>query len=285
MKRPQYFAIGLVIVLSACKGVDLPTGDYLDEGSFTSGIEGPAFGPDRQLYVPNYQSEGTIGVISARGKTDIFMTLPKGSTGNSIRFNDAGRMFIADYTGHNIIEVDVGSRTIVQMHHDKRMNQPNDLAVARSGLIYVTDPDWANNSGQLWRLDLDGRFTLLESGMGTTNGIELNPEETRLYVNESVQRRVWVYDITPEGNLTNKQLFHQFDDHGLDGMKTDRQGNLYIARYGAGCIAVLSPEGKLLHKLPLRGQYPTNLALQEDSPFRLFVTMQQRGTIEVMSLP
>lgn len=285
MIRPHYLATCLLISLSACKGIDLPTEDYLDEGSFTTGIEGPAFGPDKRLYVPNLHREGTIGVIPARGNAEIFMTLPEGSTGNSIRFDGAGRMFIADYSGHNVIEVDIGSRAIVQMHHDNRMNQPNDIAVARSGLIYATDPNWANESGQLWRLDLDGKFTLLETDMGTTNGIELNPEETRLYVNESVQRRVWVYDITPEGDLTNKRLFHQFDDYGLDGMKTDREGNLYIARYGAGRITVLSPNGEILQKLPLQGQYPTNLALQEGSPFRIFVTMQQRGTIEVLSLP
>lgn len=165
------------------------------------------------------------------------------------------------------------------------MNQPNDIALANSGMIYASDPNWADNTGQLWRLNPDGSFTLLEANMGTTNGIELNPEQNRLYVNESVQRRVWVYDVTAEGDLANKRLFHQFDDHGLDGMKTDSQGNLYIARYGAGRITVLSPEGKVLKKLPLIGQHPTNIALKEGNPLQLFVTQQQRGAIELLSIP
>lgn len=60
--------------------------------------------------------------------------------------------------------------------------------------------------------------------MGTTNGIEVNPEGTKLYVNESIQRKIWVYDITENGNIQNKKLFYAFEDFGLDGMRTDKKG-------------------------------------------------------------
>ncbi len=283
MKRRTLLSVALLAALNSSHAAP-PTQDYIDAGRFTDGIEGPAFGPDGRLYVPNLETNGTIGVISAQGEAEIFMHLPEGSIGNAIRFNAQGQMLIADYTGNNVHLVDLDSREIIHTHHHCGMHQPNDIAVARSGMIYASDPDWATDSGQLWRISPEGRVFLLEPNMGTTNGIELSPDETRLYVNESVQRKVWVYDVSPEGNLSNKRLFYQFDDHGLDGMKTDRAGNLYIARYGAGRITVLSPEGEVINRFPLRGQHPTNLALKEGETTQVYVTMQQRGAIETFSI-
>ena len=82
------------------------TEDYTDT-TFTNGIEGPAFLNDN-LYVVNYQKEGTIGVTETDGNTSVYMTLPKGSIGNSIVFNTKGTMFIADYKGHNILTAKKG---------------------------------------------------------------------------------------------------------------------------------------------------------------------------------
>lgn len=44
-------------------------------------------------------------------------------------------------------------------------------------------------------------------------------------------------------------------------MHTISNGNLYIARYGKGVVAKVSPAGKLLEEIVLKGQHPTNIAL------------------------
>ena len=69
----------------------------------------------------------------------------------------------------------------------------------------------------------------------------------------------------------------------MDGMKMDAKGNLHIARYAAGEIAVLSPEGKLIKSYPLQGQHPTNLVFSKDGK-RIFVTMQKRKGVEVIEV-
>ncbi|MFV8781376.1 SMP-30/gluconolactonase/LRE family protein [Microbulbifer sp. SA54] len=260
----------------------IDTRDWMPQGSFTTGIEGPASGPDGSLYVVNYEKQGTIGKISGESVGELWLQLPGNSVGNSIRFNQQGEMFVADYVGHNIFRIDSNSGEILQTYHNPDMHQPNDLALAANGTIYASDPSWSTNSGQLWRLDTDGTFTLLEKDMGTTNGIELSPDNKKLYVNESVQRTVYVYDVLDSGDLANKQLFMQFDDHGLDGMKTDTEGNLYITRYGAGVVLKVSPEGEVLRTIHLQGQHPTNIAFSLDGR-SAFVTMQKRGAIEHFS--
>lgn len=259
--------------------------DYVGDGIFTQGIEGPAVGPDGHLYVVNFAREGTIGRVvngsDGLGNAGLFVQLPTGSTGNGIRFDQAGNMYIADYVGHNILQVDMATREIKVFAHNAAMNQPNDIAISAAGTLYASDPKWADNSGQLWRIDRDGTTHLLEANMGTTNGVEVSTDEKHLYVNESVQRKVWVYDILPDGGVANKRLLIEFADHGLDGMRCDSQGNVYIARYGAGVVAVVSPTGQLLREIQLKGQKPTNVAFGGEDGKTLFITLQERGAIEV----
>lgn len=263
--------------------------DLVGDGVFTAGIEGPAVDQNGNLYAVNYGREGTIGIVRVegahKGKSSKLLQLPEGSIGNGIRFNRDGAMFVADYVGHNILKIDPASQRIEQFAHNPRMNQPNDLAITQKGVLYASDPNWGEESGQLWRINLNGSTTLLESNMGTTNGVEVSPDERHLYVNESLQRRIWVYDITPNGGLINKRLFHQFEDFGLDGMRTDSDGNLYVARYGAGTVAMLSPLGHIIREVQLKGQFPTNVAFGGVDGRSIYVTMQKRGAIETFRVP
>jgi sugar lactone lactonase YvrE len=116
--------------------------------------------------------------------------------------------------------------------------------------------------------------------MGTTNGIELSPDEKTLYVNESVQKSIWMFDVDDEGNVHNKRKFYQFDDFGMDGMKCDKKGNLYVARYDKGVIAILSPEGKLLREVPLKGKKVSNITFGGKDGRTCFVTLQDRKCVE-----
>ena len=258
--------------------------DYVGDGIFSAGIEGPAVGPDGDLYLVSFGRDGTIGRVRTQadgsGQASLFVTLPEGSTGNGIRFDRQGYLLVADYSGHNILRVSPHGE-ISTFAHEPRMHQPNDIALAPDGRLYASDPDWKHDSGQLWRIDADGSTHLLETGMGTTNGVEVSPDGRSLYVNESVQRRVWRYALDGEGRITGKQLIHQFSDHGLDGMRCDAQGNLYIARYGAGTVVVLTPQGDLRREVQLKGRKPTNVAFGGHDGRTVYVTLQDRGAVEV----
>jgi len=258
--------------------------DVVGDGVFSAGIEGPAFGPDGALYAVSFGRDGTIGQVTfdadGAGRATLFTTLPEGSTGNGIRFGADGSMYIADYSGHHVLRIAPGQREAKVFAHMPQANQPNDIALAPDGTLYASDPKWADNTGQLWRIDRTGTPHLLEANMGTTNGVEVSPDGKRLYVNESVQRNVWVYDLRADGSAADKRLLIAFDDHGMDGMRTDAKGNLYIARYGAGVVAVVSPEGTLLREVKLKGQKPTNVAFGGKDGRTVYVTLQDRGAIE-----
>lgn len=255
--------------------------DFTPEHTFTSGIEGPASGKDGRIYLVNYQKEGTIGVIDREGKTSLFATLPNGSVGNGIRFGRNGDMFIADYTGHNILCIKKGTRIAKVFANEPLMNQPNDLAITSSGVLFASDPNWTANTGNVWRIGKEGKVTLLERDMGTTNGIEVSPDGVYLYVNESVQRRIWRYNLDKNGNISNKTLFYSFLDFGMDGMRCDVKGNLYVARHGKGTVAILSPGGVLLREVTLKGKLPSNIAFGGKDGKTCYITLQDRGCVEI----
>ncbi|MDQ6706265.1 MAG: SMP-30/gluconolactonase/LRE family protein, partial [Acidobacteriota bacterium] len=174
--------------------------------SFTREIEGPACDRMGNIYAVSFASKPTIGRVTPDGKGEVFLEMPEGSLGNGIRFDRNGTMFIADYVGHSILRVNMKTRKIDIFAHEPAMNQPNDIAISFDGTIWASDPNWSNSTGQVWRVDRDGKVVRAADGMGTTNGIEVSPDGKILYVNESVQRNVWEFRIGPGGTLSGKRL-------------------------------------------------------------------------------
>lgn len=254
--------------------------DFTAENLFSRNIEGPAVDKKGQLFVVNYGKDGTVGKVSNDGSCELYITLPVGSIANSIQFNSKGNMLLADFAQHNILHVDVLTKNISVFCYNKDFNQPNDLCINSRDQLFASDPNWKESTGKIWRIDINGRATLLADNMGTTNGIELSPDQKTLYVNESVQRRVWAFDVDSTGSISRKRLFYAFDDFGLDGMKCDKDGNLYITRYGGGTIAVVTPQGSLLKEIMLKGKNCSNLVFGGADGKTVYVTLQDRKGIE-----
>lgn len=254
--------------------------DFTEENIFSENIEGPNIDKAGNLFVVNFQKDGTIGQVLPNGEVKLFVTLPEGSIANSIMFDKTGNMLLADWKGHNVLKVDMKTKVVSTYVHNDQFNQPNDLCISRKGFLFASDPNWKEGTGKLWRIDGPKQATLLFSDMGTTNGIELSPDEKKLYVNESVQRKVWVFEVDKKGNLSNKRLFYEFPDFGLDGMKCDKQGNLYVTRHGKGTVAILSPQGLLIREVVMKGKLTSNLVFGGSDGKTCYVTLQDRKCME-----
>ena len=214
------------------------------------------------------------------GIGSVFLELPNNSIGNGIRFNSKGDMFVADYINHNILKIEMTEKKLSVYANEPLMSQPNDIAIDSKDRLYASDPNWAAGTGTIWRVDTNGTVTALEKNMGTTNGIEVSPDEKTLYVNESVQRKVWAYDLSETGLISHKRLLIEFPDFGMDGMRCDAAGNLFITRHGKGTIVEISSTGQILREIILSGKNPTNLAFGGDDGRTIFVMMQDTKNIE-----
>ena len=274
------FAVLVLVGTSVCSAESLWEAKPLTgEKEFTLRDRGAGGGSGgkylcRQFHADSDDREGDSG-----GESGNLHRVHQRKFGERDRFNKAGTMFVADYARHNVLKIDPQTKAISVHAHNNEMNQPNDIALMKSGRIYASDPDWKNSKGQVWVVEPSGAVRRVAPDMGTTNGIDVSPDEKTLYVNESVQRNVWAFSIQKDGSLAGKRLVIQFPDFGMDGMRCDVAGNLYITRHGKGTVVKLSPEGKVLREVGILGANPTNLCFGGKDGRTIYVTEVEHGRL------
>ncbi len=147
-----------------------------------------------------------------------------------------------------------GMTTLAERFEGKRLNAPNDVAARSNGDLYFTDPPYGVTPEQeelhfygVFRLAKDGTLTAQARDFVKPNGIAFSPDEKRLYVDDTDRRHIRVFDVKPNGDLENGRVFAEVQGRrpgAPDGLKVDRQGNVYCT--GSGGIHVFTPSGKEL---------------------------------------
>lgn len=258
--------------------------DFTAPNSFTNGVEGPAVDAEGNLFAVNFEKRGTIGRVTPSGEASVFVTLPEGSTGNGIRFGRDGAMYVADYTKCNVLRIDMKTREVSVFSHDPTMTRLNDVAVDENGKLFASDPNWTSNTGQIWRIEPDGKAVRLEGNMSTANGIDIDWKRHILYVGETGSRKIWAYDLSPRGEISNKRLLIEFGDACVsDGMRLDAGGNLYVTvgHPEMGRVMIVSPKGRILREVKLLGKKPTNITFGGPDGRTCYVTEKERRNILV----
>ena len=181
---------------------------------------------------------------------------------NGLTLDPQGRLVIAAMADRNIARLEKdGTRTILADRYEgKRFSGPNDIVVKSNGAVYFTDSvnglrgGGASPARELpfngFYLVKEGKVTLLGGDKDRPgefpNGIALAPDEKHLYVTAGFRKTVR-YDVLADDTVANPTPFL---DAGNDGMKTDRNGNLYTTVQGNE-IWITSPEGKHLGTLQM----------------------------------
>lgn len=254
-------------------------------GLFNKGIEGPTTDLAGNVYAVNFSKLGTIGIMKPGQQPELWLELPKGSIGNALHMSPAGDLLVADRSKHQILKIDLKTKVISTLASHSEMNQPNDLTIAKNGDIYLSDPSWSSkHDGKIWLLDQNKKFSILASHLKAVNGIDLSPDESKLYFTESISGGLYVFDLK-DHKLTNKRLLYQFKKDTVDGIKVDAAGTIYVVRIGEGKVDRISAEGKLLTTISLKGKEPTNLTFGGSDGKTLFVTLRDQGTLESFQVP
>jgi gluconolactonase len=173
-----------------------------------------------------------------------------------------------------------GVREVMCSHYQgQELNSPNDICVHSDGSIWFTDPwygrmphygverprqlGWqgvfrmkpGHRPGDEPELMVD-RFTFTQP-----NGLCFSPDETQLYVNDTEQANIRVYDVGPGGRLSNPRVFASGLRDSLlpgvpDGMKCDAEGNVWCCAPGG--LWVFTPDGRHIGKVAIP-ELPANL--------------------------
>ena len=156
---------------------------------------------------------------------------------------------------------------LVEPRADPAEARLNDGALDRQGRYWSGSVDNAvaggNPSGWnegrragLYRLDADGRTAKLDGGFIATNGPLIGLDGRTLYLNDSLARTTFQYDLHDDGSLSEQQIFKVYDDsYGYpDGMTCDAEGGIWIAFFQDRYLRRFDADGSLLsqHELPVR---------------------------------
>ena len=173
--------------------------------------------------------------------------------------------------------------TIADRYEGHRFNSPNDVIVGPDSALYFTDPTLDLPKGQpqeipyqgIYRIDRKGTVQLLAHDMVQPNGLAFSPDGTHLYVDDTQTQNIRVYDVGPNGTISNGRLFADEPgprSDGLpDGMKVDQSGNLYVT--GPRGVWVWDAAGHHLGTIVLPEQ-PANLAWGDPDYGTLYFTAQ-----------
>lgn len=209
---------------------------------------------------------------------------PSGKS-NGLTFDKKGRLVACEHENRRVslTEKDGTVTTIASHFKGKRLNSPNDVVVKSDGSVYFTDPPYGLNPvfGSLGNQELPffGVYRLSPAGDelrllvddSVPNGLAFSVDESLLYIADTENSRIRVFDVDDNGDTANGRIFAEISGEPLapDGMKIDSEDNVYVT--GKGGIWVLDPAGIRIGVIPVP-ELPANLSWGDEDWKTLYIT-------------
>jgi len=184
---------------------------------------------------------------------------------NGMTRDNDGNLIVCEHVTSSVMrEHPDGRRDTIAFHWGgSYLNSPNDVIVASDGSILFTDPTYGRMPGfgieraqeldfqGVYRVATDGTLSLLVDDFEQPNGLCFSPDESLLYINDTVRAHIRVFDVGAGHELSNGRVFAENIGDGdlakgelVDGMKADEHGNVYVT--GPKGVWVFSPDGEHL---------------------------------------
>jgi gluconolactonase len=180
-----------------------------------------------------------------------------------------GRLLVCDQGSHArpaaIVALDPATgrtETLVAGWHGLPLNSPNDVVVARDGMIWFSDPSYGFLQGfrprpvlgdRVYRFDpRTGDLWTALQGLDKPNGLAFSPDERTLYVADNgAPHRLLAFDVAGGHRLVRRRVVAEFPPGHPDGVKVDRAGRIYASTPSG--VRVLAPDGTPLGEIDLPG--------------------------------
>jgi gluconolactonase len=207
---------------------------------------------------------------------------------DGMTFDREGRLVVAGWARRSVwrLEHDGSLTTLCSRFDGQPLNTPNDIVVKSDGAIYFTDPSGALYNVEMhgedvqrymdyhgvFRIAADGQTTLVVRDFAYPNGLAFSPDETRLYINDTREYLIKVYDVGADGSLHDGRVFAKVvgEEPGVaDGMKCDLEGNVYCT--GPAGVHVFDPSGRQLGRIRIPG-HTTNFCWGDDDWRTMYFT-------------
>jgi gluconolactonase len=192
--------------------------------------------------------------------------------GNGMTYDAELNLLVCEHATSSVARFRAdGTREVLTSHFEgKELNSPNDIVVKSDGSIYFTDPTYGRREHfgiprplqqgfqGVYMLPPDHRpgdeaILVSDRYMFTQpNGLCFSPCERWMWVNDTEQANIRMFDVAEDGRLKNGRVFASgIKDPvkaGLpDGMKADINGNVWVTAPGG--VWVYSFDGLLIGKV------------------------------------
>lgn len=213
--------------------------------------------------------------------------------GNGLTYDREMNLLVCEHATSSVVRISPdGRREVLASHFEGReLNSPNDICVRSDGAIFFTDPTYGRmehfgvprplQQGHrgVYMLPPDhrpGDEAILISDrymFAQPNGLCLSPCERWIWVNDTDQCNIRMFDLAQNGTLSNARIFASGITDALregvpDGMKADSQGNVYVT--GPGGVWVYDFHGVKLGEIAIP-EKSANLHWGDDDWSTLFV--------------
>jgi gluconolactonase len=185
----------------------------------------------------------------------------KSNAANGLTFDHQGRLLTCERDRVTRTEKDGSITVLATAFEGVRLINPHDLVYAIDGSIYfsVIQSAIAENPA-VYQISRKGELRLASRECTRPSGVALAANQQKLFIADTDQHNVRVFEIQGDGSLRNGRTFCEMKGDaagGPDGLKTDESGNVWVA--GPGGIWVFDAEGKLLGTVTLT-ETPSNCA-------------------------
>jgi sugar lactone lactonase YvrE len=245
--------------------------------------EGPLWRPsEKKLYWLDLFAPAIHRFDPASGR-DENLKAELGAAIGGMVFDRAGNWIVVDREGIHRIDPKQGKRRKLAAPPELKAGMTfNDAKCDRRGRLWTGtgDVDWVKPVGELYMLDGSGKLVSLDKPIACSNGPAFSPDGTRAYYTDGNARHVIVYDIDKStGAVGGRRPFYTFpgETEGPDGMTVDADGCLWVALWGDGHVAQLTPKGKLERKLKVPVPQPTSVGFAGEGLGRMFITSARVG--------
>lgn len=165
---------------------------------------------------------------------------------------------------------------------DRPRNRLNDAKADHAGRVWagsMDDEETGAATGALYRLDPDHGWRRMDDEYAVANGPTFSPRGDVLYHTDSARRLVYRFDLSPDGEISNKQVFVRFEDAWgyPDGMTTDVEGGVWIAHWDGARVSRFTPDGKRDRSIAVPASRATSCVFAGADLSRMFVTSASIG--------
>ena len=240
-------------------------------------LEGPVWNGKGALYFSDQNGKKVYKYVPGIG----FSVIRSGQITNGMAMDSTGYLMVCEQGPTNqVVQMDtlgVVKKIMVNRYNNKAFNNPNDLCIDKKGGIYFSDPTWGTQTQDkqaIYYIKPTGECIRISGDFIKPNGLCLSPDKKLLYVDDSNDNNVSVFDVQPDGTAINKRVLCVLKTNtgavsGADGMRVDTEGTLYIA--SAVGVQVFDKNGVSIKIISLP-ETPTNVAFGGKDLKTLFIT-------------